>query len=86
MSVTTSYQRRNLLQTATAEQLNALYEIALNVLHGNISLTSEDYTKLYKHKNVLRKLALKEIDKYTKRQLLGKYSCAIKDLLTIFFH
>ena len=35
---------------------------------------------------MLRKLALKEIDKYTKRQLLGKYSCAIKDLLTIFFN
>ena len=86
LSVTTSYQRRNLLQTATTEQLNVLYEIAFNILQGNISLTSEDYTRLYKNKNVLRKLALKEIDKYTKRQLLGKYSCAIKELLTIFFH
>ena len=28
MSVTTSYQRRNLLQTATTDQLNVIYEIA----------------------------------------------------------
>lgn len=86
LSVTTSYQRRHLLQTATAEQLNVLYEIAFNVLQGNISLTDEDYSILYKHRNVLRKLTLKEIDRYTKRQLLGKYSCAVKDLLGIFFH
>ena len=86
LCVTTSYKRRNLLQTATTEQLNVLYEISFNICQGNISLTSEDYTRLYKNKNLLRKLALKEIDKYTKRQLLGKYSCAIKELLTIFFH
>ena len=86
LSVTTSYQRRRLLQTATAEQLNVLYEIAFNVLQGNISLTDEDYSILYKHRNVLRKLTLKEIDRYTKRQLLGKYSCAVKDLLGIFFN
>ena len=72
LSVTNSYQRRHLLQTATTEQLNVLYEIAFNVLQGNISLTDEDYSILYKHRNVLRKLTLKEIDRYTKRQLLGK--------------
>ena len=86
LSVTSSYQRRHLLQTATSEQLNVLYEIALNVLEGNISLNSQDFARLYKHRNVLRKLALKQVDRYTKRQLLGKHSCAIKDLLSIFFH
>ena len=85
LSVTTSYQRRNLLQTATTEQLNVLYEKAFNILQGNISLTSQDYSRLYKHRNVLRKLSLKEIDKYTKIQLLGKYSCAVRDLLAVFF-
>ena len=67
LSVTTSYQRRHLLQTATAEQLNVLYKIAFNVLQGNISLTDEDYSILYKHRNVLRKLTLKE-----KRQIYEK--------------
>ena len=85
LSVTTSYQRKNLLQTATTERLNVLYEIAYNVLQGNISLTNQDYTRLYKHRNVIRRLSLKEIDKYTKRQLLGKHSCAVRDLLTVFF-
>ena len=31
-------------------------------------------------------LALKQVDRYTKRQLLAKHSCAIKDLLSVFFH
>ena len=86
LSVATSYQRRHLLQTATAEQLNILYEIAFNILQGNISLTDEDYTILYKHRNVFRKLSLKEVDHFTKKQLLGKHSCAIRDLMQIFFH
>ena len=84
LSATTSYHRRHLLQTATAEQLNVLYEIAFNVLQGNISLTDEDYSILYQHRNMIRKLTLKEIDRYTKRQLLGKYSCAVKDCWAYF--
>ena len=84
LSVATSYQRRYLLQTATAEQLNILYEIAFNILQGNICLTDEDYTILYKHRNVFRKLSLKEIDHFTKKQLLGKHSCAVRDLMHFF--
>ena len=59
LSVTNSYQRRHLLQTAIAEQLHVLYEIAFNVLQGNISLTDEDSSILYQHRNVLRKLTSK---------------------------
>ena len=66
--------------------LSKRQEPTFNVLQGNISLTDEDNSILYKHRNVLRKLTLKEIERYTKRQLLGKYSCAVKDLLGIFFH
>lgn len=86
LSVATSYQRRHLLQAATTEQLNVLYEIAFNVLQGNISLTDKDYTRLYKHRVVLRKLSLRQIDIYTKRRLLGKHSLAVKELLDVFFH
>lgn len=85
VSVATSYQRRHLLQTATAEQLNTLYEIAFNILQGNISLTDEDYAILYKYRNVFWKLSLKEVDRFTKKQLLGKHSCAIRDLMQFFF-
>ena len=86
LSVATRYQRRHLLQTATAEQLNVLYEIIWNTHKGNLSLTEKDYNKLYKHKNVLRKLASREIDPYTKRGLISKNSIVIKDLLCVFFH
>ena len=85
LSVATRYQRRHLLQTATAEQLNVLYEIIWNTLKGNLSLTEKDYNKLYKHKNVLQKLASKEIDPYTKKGLISKNSIVIKDLLCVFF-
>ena len=50
MSVATRCPRQHLLQTATAEQLNVLYEIIWNTLKGNLSLTEKDYNKLYKHK------------------------------------
>lgn len=86
LSVASSYQRRHLLQTATAEQLSVIYEITFNILQGNISLSDEDYSRLYKNRNTLRKLSLKEVDRYTKKQLLGKHSCAVRDLLQIFFN
>ena len=83
LSVATRYQRRHLLQTATAEQINVLYE---NIcLKGNISLTGQDYKTLYRHKNVLRKLASREIDPYTKKELISKHSIVIKGLLYVFF-
>ena len=65
LTVATSYQRRHLLQTVTADQLRMLYEISLNVLYENIPLSEEDYSRLYKHRNVLRKLVQKEIDPYS---------------------
>ena len=86
LSVATSYQRRHLLQTATADQLNALYEIILNVLNENIPLSDGDYNRLYRHKNVSRKLAQKQIDPYSKKELISKHSLAIKDMLYVFFN
>ena len=55
-------------------------------MEGNISLTDEEYTRLYKHRNTFRKLATKQVDRFTKRQLLGKHSSAIKDLLDTFLY
>ena len=86
MSVATRYQRRHLLQTGTVEQLNVVYEIIWNTLQGNLSLSTKDYNRLYKHKSVLRKLASREIDPYTKKGLISKHSIVIKDLLCVFFH
>ena len=86
LSVATSYQRRHLLRTATAEQLSVLYEITFNILQGNISLSDEDYSRLYINRNTLRKLSLKEVDRYTKKQLLRKHSCAVRAFLQIFSH
>ena len=85
LSVATRYQRRDLLQTATAEQLNVLYEIIWNTLKGILLLTEKDCNSLYKHKNVLRKLASREIDPYTKKELVSKNSVIIKYLLCVFF-
>ena len=41
-------------------------------------------TILYKHRNVFRKLSLKEVDHFTKKQLLGKHPCTIRDLMQFF--
>ena len=56
------------------------------MLNENIPRSKEGFSRLYKHRNVLRKLAQKEIDPYTKKELISKHSLAIRDLLCVFFN
>ena len=49
-------QRRALLKTADKNIVRGICECALNILHGVVSLSKQQKSKLKKYKNVLRKL------------------------------
>lgn len=86
LSVATAYQRWQLLQSVTTEQVNVICEIALNLLQGNIDLNETDYLSLCKFKNIFRKLVVRSTAAATKRQLIYKHSNAIKELLCAFMN
>ena len=48
--------RKVLLKNATSEQRKAIMEIIVNILNGNVPLTSKQKNALSKHKNKLRNL------------------------------
>lgn len=51
--------------------IDAISEIALNCLNGNIPLTECQYNKLFEYQNILRKLSKKTLVK-TRRNLLNQ--------------
>ena len=53
----TPQKRKDILNHCSPDFLQALCEIALNILKGNIKLTPSQYQKLNKQKKVLRLLA-----------------------------
>lgn len=84
LAVAVPTQRKQLLRNLAREQVQVLSEICLNLLNGNIAISDQDYNSLSKHKNSLRKLALKSVDNNTKRELMSKNASVIKTLVTVF--
>jgi len=54
-------KRLDLLQHANADQINAISELALNLLKNNIPLTPEIMATLHPHKEVLRSLSQRRL-------------------------
>ena len=63
-------QREGILRGADKELIYCLCECALNVLQGNVQISSEDKSKLKKYKRCLRDLSNKKISLTKKRKLL----------------
>ena len=72
-----------LLKEAKPQQLDAICEIILNLLKGNIPLEQSVYKKTAEHKNILRKLAKKCLKKVIRKKLFIKYFKVIKKLLAV---
>ena len=53
-------QCRHLIEIATRDQMKALFEIALNILNGNLVLLPEQFNELKKYKSVLRLMTSSE--------------------------
>lgn len=63
-------ERRSLLCHASEDLILTLCEIALNVLKGNIPLTSEQYAKLKKQKKFIKLFANRKTGLKHKRKVL----------------
>ena len=57
LSSCSSYRRKKILQDLPADTLRALTEIAVNVLQGNLPLSSGQKTSLKRHKEKIQLLA-----------------------------
>jgi len=68
--------------TATPQQIHALVQVILNVLHENLPFSEEERRKLFQNKDAILNLALPEIPYKTKKQTLVQEGGAfIQDLL-----
>lgn len=63
--------QKSLIKNATKDQIKAICEVVLNLLSGNIKLSQEDHSKLYKKRNSLRELVKKQSIK-KKKYLIQK--------------
>ena len=72
---------KELMKAAKPGDLDAVCEIILNVLRGNVPLTKAVLNKASQHKNILRKLAKKCLKKVIRKKLFIKYFTVIKKLL-----
>lgn len=77
-------QRKQLFRYLSREQINVISEICLNLLHGIIEITDQDFCELNRHKNTFRKLAVKSVDNNTKRELMYKDATGIRTLVSVF--
>ena len=80
-----SVQRKALLETASADQITAVAEIAYNILGGVFELTDSELSSLQRYKCVIRKLASRHFRTDEKRSVSLRNSVAAKHLLTVFF-
>ena len=67
-------QRRALLKTADKNIVRGICECALNILHGVVSLSKQQKSKLKKYKNVLRKLV--DVRKKSRKSWKKTFDCA----------
>jgi len=69
--------------TATPQQMHALVQVILNVLHENLPISEEERRKMIQNEDALLNLALPDIPYKTKKQTLVQEGGAfIQDLLT----
>ena len=64
--------RKVLINGAPPDIMKLLSECALNILKGTITLTSEEKSKLRKHRNELRQMATTKVSNRTKKKLVQK--------------
>ena len=61
---------RSVMKEASADLIKALCECTLNILKGNIKLTTAQKKKLARYKNILRSLAVKRTSMKKRKTIL----------------
>ena len=70
LSVATPQARKQLIANGDRELVDCVSECCANILKGNVPLNDQQKTKLCKHKNNLRMLALKKVSLKKKKQII----------------
>lgn len=76
-------QQKALLSTISLEQLKAISEIALNILHGALPLTVSQKKVLNRHRNIIRLLGGKKTGQRRKKIVLLRNIKALGVLLKV---
>lgn len=74
-------QRRAILQTLSERQLRVLSEIILNLLRGNIPISSKEKRKLFRKRRALYQLASKRVSSKDKKKILVQQGGGLLDTL-----
>jgi|GEM_PF-7030264 len=75
-------ERKTLIKNASRDNIDALSEIALNTLLGNVPLKTEEKQKLKRHRDKIRKLAHRKTSTKKKKILLVQQGGFLPLLLT----
>ena len=73
LQLTENKQRKQLIDSASPEQINTISEIVLNLLQGNINIKGTHKTKLNQHKRSLRALASKGVSVKKRKKILNQH-------------
>lgn len=65
-------QRAALINTASRDQLKALVEILINILHNVIPISDQHKREIQPYRDTLRRLTLKSVSGKEKKQLFNK--------------
>lgn len=79
----TPKQRHVILQSASDEFIVTLCELALNILHGNVPLTTQQYQKLKRRKAEISFVANKKIGVRRKRRMINQQGGFLLPLLSV---
>jgi ABC-type Na+ transport system ATPase subunit NatA len=74
-------QRSILLDSMTIPQQNALCEVVLNVVRGNIPISPRNIKYLHRYKNIILQIADRRTKKAEVKKLLVKHSYLLSVLL-----
>ena len=80
--VATLRARKQLIANGSREFIDYVSECCANILKGNVPLNDQQKAKLCKHKNNLRKLALKKVSLKNKKQIIQTGGFPIGTILT----
>ena len=69
-------RRKELLKTATKEELLSLFEICLNILNKTLPVKGQTYKRFYRHRQLIRALGDRKVSLPVKRS----WSISTEDL------
>lgn len=78
-----SQRRKELLKTATREELLSLFEICLNILNKKLPVKGTTYKRFYRHRQLIRALGDRKVSFTRKKKLVNQHGGFIGQIASI---